>query len=201
MVSSRDAGHHRESVGLHPTPCIEQPFNRDLRIPAVCLSGFLLSVSPQAVPARFNPAFWLSLVRSCRDGTSPERHIGLQPTIKLSRFEAVGQRPSYIESEKAHFARCFKNFFLTPIGIGKGRFIYSHLKFSKFHTHHEAGHRGCEMVFIEPIGRNGQFCMRVWGAESPSRCPVRKARMGFRVTPGGSCPDKCAGSDRQRIQR
>lgn len=40
MASSRDAGHHRESVGLHPTPCTEQPVNRDLRIPAVCLSGF-----------------------------------------------------------------------------------------------------------------------------------------------------------------
>lgn len=40
MVSSRDVGHHRGRVGLHPTPCTEQPFNRDLRIPAVCLSVF-----------------------------------------------------------------------------------------------------------------------------------------------------------------
>ena len=41
MVSSRDAGHHRGRVGLHPTPCTEQPFNRDLRIPAVCFTGKL----------------------------------------------------------------------------------------------------------------------------------------------------------------
>jgi len=85
MVSSRDAGHHRESVGLHPTPCTEQPVNRDLQIPVVCLSGFLLSVSPQAVPAQSTPAFRLPLVRSCRGGTSPESHSGLQLTIRLSR--------------------------------------------------------------------------------------------------------------------
>ena len=105
MVSSRDAGHHRECVGLHPTPCTEQPFNRDWRISAVCLSGFLLSVSPQAVPARFNPAFWLSLVRSCHGGTSPESHSCLQPTMKLSRITVLGQCPSPIEFGRGHFAR------------------------------------------------------------------------------------------------
>ena len=65
--------------------CTEQPVNRDLQIPVVCLSGFLLSVSPQAVPAQSTPAFRLPLVRSCRGGTSPESHSGLQLTIRLSR--------------------------------------------------------------------------------------------------------------------
>jgi hypothetical protein len=49
------------------------------------LSGFLLSVFPQAVPARCTPAFRLSLVRSCHGGTSLESHSGLQLTIRLSR--------------------------------------------------------------------------------------------------------------------
>ena len=124
MVSSRDAGHHRESVGLHPTPCTEQPVNRDLQIPVVCLSGFLLSVSPQAVPAQSTPAFRLPLVRSCRGGTSPESHSGLQLT-------------SIIELEKARFARYFQKlyrfFAFSQIGIRKGGFIYNFLKFSKIH--------------------------------------------------------------------
>ena len=97
IVSSRDAGHHRESMGLHPTPCTEQAVNRDLRIPAVCLSGFFtiafMSVTPQAVPARCTPAFSLSLVRSCQGSTSLERHIDLQPTMKMSRSKVSGKYP------------------------------------------------------------------------------------------------------------
>ena len=197
MVSSRDAGHHRESVGLHPTPCTEQPFNRDLRIPAVCLSGFLLSVSPQAVPARFTPAFWLSLVRSCHGRHFPGKSYWLvadDSVVKEHEF-------SIIELEKACFARCFQNihrfFAFSANRNPQGRFHIQFFEIFKISHTHDAEHRGCEMNFIEPIGRNGRFCMRVWGAESPSRCPVRKAQMGFRVTPGESCPDECASSKNQ----
>ena len=73
-------------------------------------------------------------------------------------------------------------FAFSQIGIRKGGFIYSFLKFSKFHIYPRGEHRGWEMNFIEPIGRNGWFCMRVWGAESPSRCPTQKSRMDFERT-------------------
>ena len=169
------------SVGLHPIPCTEQPANTDFLNPCGLLVRLFTmvstSVTPQAVPARFTPAFWLSLVRSYHGGTSPERHIGLQPTMKLSRFEVVGQCPSYIESGKVHFARCFKNFFLTPIGIGRGRFIYSYLKFSKFPKHHEAGHHGCEMSFhranrqkrtVLNEGMGSRIPLKMSGTKSPT---------------------------------
>ena len=64
-----------------------------------------VSVTPQAVPARYPPAFRLSLVRSCHGGTSPESHSCLQPTMKLSRITVLGQCPSPIEFGRGHFAR------------------------------------------------------------------------------------------------
>ena len=65
---------------LHRTT-IQQRFAN----PCGLIVGFLLSVSPQAVPARCTPAFWLSLVRSCHGGTSLGSHSALQPIIQLSK--------------------------------------------------------------------------------------------------------------------
>ena len=117
IVSSRDAGHHRESMGLHPTPCIEQAVNRDLRIPAVCLSGFFTIAWYRSLCKLFlpdaTPAFRLSLARSYHGSTSPESHIGLQSTIKLSRFAVLGQCPSPIEFGRGHFARNFFELFVN----------------------------------------------------------------------------------------
>ena len=51
------------------------------------LSGFSsVSVCLQAVPARSPPAYVFFLVRSCRGGTSPKKHSGLQPIMLLSRY-------------------------------------------------------------------------------------------------------------------
>ena len=48
-----------------------------------------VSVCPQAVPARFPPAYGFFLVRSCRGGASPKKHSGLQPIMLLSRYNVV----------------------------------------------------------------------------------------------------------------
>lgn len=45
-----------------------------------------VSVCLQAVPARSPPAYGFFLVRSCRGGTSPKKHINLQPIMLLSRY-------------------------------------------------------------------------------------------------------------------
>lgn len=99
---------------------------------------------------------------------------------------------SILELGKAHFARYFQNlhrfFAFSANRNPQGRFDIQFFEIFKISHAHDAEHRGCEMKFIEPIGRNRRFCMRVWGAESPSRCPTQKAQMGFRVTPGESCP-------------
>ena len=72
-----------------------------------------MSVTPQAVPARYPPAFRLSLVRSCHGGTSPESHSCLQPTMKLSRITVLGQCPSPIEFGRGHFARILSELFVN----------------------------------------------------------------------------------------
>ena len=117
MTRQRDSAPLNPGRHCIPAPCTEQPVNRDLRIPAVCLSGSFtiafMSVTPQAVPARYTPAFRLSLVRSCHGGTSPESHSCLQPTMKLSRFTVLGQCPSSIEFGRGYFARIFSELFVN----------------------------------------------------------------------------------------
>ena len=185
MVSSRDAGHHRGRVGLHPTPCTEQPFNRDLRIPAVCLSGFLLSVSPQAIPARFTPAFWLSLVCSCPGGTSPESYIGLSSAASdVYKRQVVKEHWfSILELEKARFARYFQNlyrfFAVSQIGIRKGSFIYNFLKFSKFHSPTRREHCGCEMNFHQANHQKRTVLYEGMGSRIPIKMPGMKSPNGI----------------------
>ena len=48
--------------------------------------GRTVSVCLQAVPARSPPAYGFFLVRSCRGGTSPKKHSGLQPIMLLSKY-------------------------------------------------------------------------------------------------------------------
>jgi hypothetical protein len=63
-----------------------------------------VSVCPQAVPARFPLAYGFFLVRSCRGGTSPKKHINLQPIMLLSRCDTVLQ-------EVEVFQKCEQNCF------------------------------------------------------------------------------------------
>ena len=117
LTRQRDSAPLNPGRHCIPAPCTEQSFNRDLRIPAVCLSGFFtiafMSLTPQAVPARYPPAFRLSLVRSCHGGTSPESHSCLQATMKLSRITVLGQCPSPIEFGRGHFARILSELFVN----------------------------------------------------------------------------------------
>ena len=133
MASSRDAGHHRESMGLHPTPCTEQPVNRDLQIPVVCLSGFFsvgLSANCSCPIHSGVPAF-LGALLSWRHFFG--KSYWLAADYEIIKVRCCRATPFIHRIGESPFRKVFQKFFLTPIGIGKGRFIYSFLKFSKFH--------------------------------------------------------------------
>jgi hypothetical protein len=64
-----------------------------------------VSVCLQAVPARSPPVYGFFLVRSYHGGTSPKKHINLQPIMLLSRCDAVLQE---VEGFQKYEWDCFE---------------------------------------------------------------------------------------------
>ena len=57
----------------------------------------------QAVPARSPPAYGFFLVRSCHGGTSPKKHINLQPIMLLSRYNVCKKSRAFKNANKTVF--------------------------------------------------------------------------------------------------
>ena len=188
MASSRDAGHHRESVGLHPTPA---PNNHSTEI---CES--LLSACP-AFYCRFLRKLFLpdSLRRSEFPWCALVVAALLRKVILAFSRRFCCQRTCVFTDRigESSFRKVLSKYsqivlLSLLIGIRKGGFIYSFLKFSKFHTYPRSGASWLGDEFHRANRQKRTVLHEGMGSRIPIKMPGMKSPNGISSYSGRILP-------------